>query len=284
MPEQTTLAVAQMGATQDVAHNLAHVVDVLAGAATQGVDLLILPECVLSGYMYDTRESALAHAVALDSRELGEIARACRRYGVHAVIGFLEQGTGGGLYNSAVLIDDAGSVLSCYRKTHLPCLGVDRYVDTGRDAPPVVPTRHGNIGLAICYDLRFPETARALALAGADVIAQPSTWPAEAAMLAEHFVPVRACENRVFLAVANRPDAEAGVHFMGRSQIAAPTGHRLAEADGDSECLLTATLDLNLARDKRIVNVPGEYEVSLFTDRRPELYGQIVNPQSHPHR
>jgi predicted amidohydrolase len=274
--DQVKLAVAQMGAGQEVAGNLASVVRVLRDAAAQAVDLVVLPECVLSGYMYANREQAWARAVSVTGPELAEIAQICREQQVHAVVGLLEKADEGVMYNTVALIDDAGQQVGHYRKTHLPCLGVDRFVARGNQAPPVVATRHGNIGLAICYDLRFPETARSLALAGADIIAQPSTWPAEAAMLAEHFVPVRACENRVFIAVANRADHESGVSFIGRSQIAAPSGHRIAEADDHSEALLTAQVDLAESREKRIVNVPGEYEVSLFADRRPELYGLIT--------
>jgi predicted amidohydrolase len=274
--DQVKLAVAQMGASQDVAGNLASVVRVLRDAASQAVDVVVLPECVLSGYMYANREQAWARAVSVTGPELAEIARTCREQQVHAVVGLLEKADEGAMYNTVVLFDAAGQQVGLYRKTHLPYLGVDRFVERGDEAPPVVATRHGNIGLAICYDLRFPETARSLALAGADIIAQPSTWPTEAAMLAEHFVPVRACENRVFIAVANRADQEGGVSFMGRSQIVAPSGLRIAEADDHSEALLTAQVDLAEAREKRIVNVPGEYEVSLFADRRPELYGLIT--------
>lgn len=270
------LAVAQMGATQVVAENLAAIIRVLRQAAHESADVVVLPECVLSGYMYTGREEAWHRAVDSAGPELAQIAAACRDAGIHAVVGLLERTTAGKLYNAAVLIDDAGQQVGHYRKTHLPCLGVDRFVEPGLDAPPVIKTRHGNIGIAICYDLRFPETARSLALAGADIIAQPSTWPPEASMLAEHFVPVRACENRVYVAVANRADEEGGVRFMGRSQIADPNGGRISEAPEHGEEILIADIDLGRAREKRIVNVPGEYEVSLFADRRPELYGQIT--------
>jgi predicted amidohydrolase len=271
-----TMAVVQMGATQDVGHNLKAVLAMLAETAQQNVQLAVLPECVLSGYMYNSREEALSHSVYADGQEIAEIAQACASQNLHAVVGYLERDGDGGMYNSAVLIDDDGQRVANYRKTHLPYLGLDRFVDAGQVAPPVVATKLGRIGLAICYDLRFPESARCLALGGADVIAQPSTWPSEASMLPDHFMPVRACENRVFMAAANRPDKEAGVSFIGRSQIVAPTGQRIAEADSVAEGVFVASIDLAQAREKRIVTVPGEYEVSLFIDRRPELYGEII--------
>jgi predicted amidohydrolase len=274
--QHVVVSAGQMGASQDVPDNLRRILDVQDAAAADGVELLVLPECVLSGYMYESRSDGLARAVRIDGPELSQVADACRRLRQHCVLGYLETTDDGALYNSAVLIDDAGSVVGNYRKTHLPLLGIDRFTDAGDQAPQVFATRVGAIGIAICYDLRFPETARVLALQGADVIAQPSTWPYEADMLAEHFVLVRACENRVFVIVANRPDAEADGHFMGRSQVVAPSGRRLREGDSDTSSLVTARIDLAEAREKRIVNVPGEYEVSLFADRRPELYRSIA--------
>jgi predicted amidohydrolase len=78
------------------------------------------------------------------------------------------------------------------------------------------------------------------------------------------------------MVVANRPDDEAGSQFMGRSQIVSPSGVRLAEADTSASLLVTSRIDLAQAREKRIVNVPGEYEVSLFADRRPDLYRSLA--------
>lgn len=271
------LAVAQMGASQNLQQNLTAVAAMLAEAGRQEVQLAVLPECILSGYMYGSREEAASRAVRTDGPELGKLAKTCAQNHLYAVVGYLERDDRDGLFNSAVLISDDGHVIANYRKTHLPHLGVDRFVDPGRSEPTVSATALGNIGLAICYDLRFPESARSLALRGAEVIAQPSTWPSAASILAEHFPPVRACENRVFLAVANRPDTESGTQFIGRSQIVAPSGQRIVEAAGRAEGLFCALITPSDAREKRIVTRANEYEVSLFADRRPELYGAIAD-------
>jgi len=274
------LAVVQMASGPNVRENTARAVGALDEAALRGASLAVLPECVLSGYMYDDRDAAAAYSLRLNGPELTEIADTCARQNMHAVIGYLENDDAGGLYNSAVLIDDRGQRLANYRKAHLPHLGVDRFVDKGESTPPVVATRLGRIGIAICYDLRFPEVARVLALCGADVIAQPSTWPSEARVLAEHFASVRACENRLYVAVANRHDAEANVKFIGLSRVVDPGGHTIAEADENSATILIAEIDCAAARGKRIVTVPGEYEVSLFADRRPDLYARITESNS----
>jgi 5-aminopentanamidase len=270
------LAVVQMASGPNVRENVGRTIAALGEAAELGAKLAVLPECVLSGYMYEDRRAAAEHSVRLNGQELTEIAETCAELDMHAVIGYLENDGAGGLYNSAVLIDDRGERVANYRKTHLPCLGVDRFVDEGRSTPPVVPTRLGRIGIAICYDLRFPEVARVLALAGADVIAQPSTWPSAARILADHFAVVRACENRVYVAVANRHDTEAGVKFIGLSRVVDPTGRTVAEADEDYPAVLVADIDCSASREKRIVTVPREYEVSLFADRRPDLYASIA--------
>lgn len=258
----------------DVAGNLERCVRVLGLAAQAGVELTVFPECALSGYVFDDVASALSASVRLDGPEFEAISEACASAGQYAVVGFLEQ-QDTAVYNSAALVGPNG-IVGCYRKCHLPCLGVDRFVERGDGARPAVfETPLGRIGIAICYDIRFPETARLLALAGAELIVQPSNWPPEAVMLADHFVRVRANENRVFVALANRCDVEAGVDFIGRSQIVGPAGDVRAAAERE-ETLLVANVDLAEARDKRIVNEPGVYEVSLFEDRRPDLYGSLA--------
>jgi predicted amidohydrolase len=173
-----------------------------------------------------------------------------------------------------VLVGPDGLVGS-YRKSHLPFLGVDRFVQAG-DELPVFETPIGRIGLEICYDLRFPEVTRTLALAGAEIVCLPTNWPTAAAQNAELLAPARAFENRIYLLVANRVGRERTAEFCGRSQIVDTAGVRLAETDATSEALLVAEIEVAWARDKSIVPAPGEYEMHLFGHRRPELYGALV--------
>lgn len=276
-PSELRVTVVQMGATHDTQENLSGILSAIKTAAADGSQLIVFPECILSGYMYQSLEEVQAHAVGLDSVEIRTVGKACAEHGVHVVLGLLEAGAAGTVHNSAVMFDSSGDIVTCYRKVHLPFLGADRFVTEGTFPSPIVTTPFGRVGIGICYDLRFPESARAMALSGADIIVQPSTMPHEAELLLEHFVPVRACENRVFVALANRGDVEDGVGFMGRSQIVSPTGRRIAEAEEHGEALLTVTVNLLDAREKRIVNKPGEYEVSLFEDRRPSTYAAITS-------
>jgi predicted amidohydrolase len=165
-------------------------------------------------------------------------------------------------------------LIGSYRKTHLPFLGVDRFVVPGEELP-VFETPLGRIGLEICYDLRFPEVTRTLALKGADIVCLPTNFPMAATVQTELITVARAAENRIYLLTANRVGKERSGEFCGWSQIVDPYGTRLAEAGETEEALLVADVDVEKARDKDYI-IPGEYELYLFGHRRPELYGALL--------
>ena len=244
----------------------------LEEAVAAGAELLVLPECAIPGYMFDGLEEAMPFAEEIPGPTTEALDAACRRLGAHVVCGLLER-EGDALYNAAVLVGPEGLV-GGYRKTHLPFLGVDRFVTPG-DELSVYDTPLGRIGLEICYDLRFPEVTRTLALRGADIVAHPTNFPMAAKVQTEVITRARAAENRIYLLTANRVGKERWGEFCGWSQIVDPFGTRLAEADETEEKLLVADIDLEKARDKDYV-IPGEYELYLFGDRRPELYRAVV--------
>ncbi|HZO96181.1 MAG TPA: carbon-nitrogen hydrolase family protein [Gaiellaceae bacterium] len=252
--------------------NLAACVARMEEAAAAGAQLLVLPECALPGYMFGSAEEALPFAEEVPGPSTEALERECRRLGLHVVCGLLER-DGDALRNAAVLVGPDGLV-GTYRKTHLPFLGVDRFVVPG-DELPVWETPLGRVGVEICYDLRFPEVTRTLALRGADLVAHPTNFPMAAKVQTEVITLARAAENRIYLLTANRVGKERWAEFCGRSQVVDPYGKRLAEAGEQGEALLVAEVDVERARDKDYV-VPGEYELYLFGHRRPELYGALV--------
>ena len=130
----------------------------------------------------------------------------------------------------------------------------------------------GAIGMHICYDATFPEAARAMALQGAEILVLPTNWPEGREKMPGYVVHARALENRVHFVACDRVGEERGFRFIGRSKIVGASGDALAEAGPDEEELILAEVDLDEARNKRIVFRPGEFEVDLFGDRRPELY------------
>src|SRR5262245_21497772 len=258
----------------DLAHNLDTIRTKLRTAADLGAKLVIFPECALSGYCFTSRDEALTAAEPLPGPATAALADDCRALGVWAVFGLLER-DGDKLYNAAALVGPGGFAAG-YRKTHLPCLGVDRFTDRG-DRPFAVHDLGGlRVGMTICYDSSFPEPSRVLALAGADLIVLPTNWPPEAERTARLLVPARALENRVYYAAVNRVGEERGFQFIGLSRIADVTGDLLAASEAADETILYAEIDPARARRKRIVNIPGEYEVDRVKDRRPDLYGAVV--------
>jgi predicted amidohydrolase len=256
----------------DVAGNLERCLAWMRAAAADGCRLVVFAECALSGYMFDDATAAWACAEPVPGDGTEALARACAEHGVHCVIGLLER-AGERLHNTAVLIGPDGLV-GRYRKSHIACVGADCFTVPGAEPFEVYETPIGRIGMQICYDWRFPEITRILALQGAEIIAHPTNSPVASRELAEFMTRARAAENAVFLLTANRCGREARTEFFGWSQIVDPLGRRLAEAQ-DTEAMVVAELDLTLARSK--VKAPGDgvYQVSLFDHRRPELYGPL---------
>ena len=246
-------------------------------AGNAGAQLVVFPECALSGYVYHSAEEARPAAVAADGELMRLFATHCRLANIYAIIGFLEhEEATDTIYNSAAVIGPEG-LIACYRKCHLPVLGIDRYVGRGNELP-IIELPFARIGILICYDMRFPEAARSLALRGADVLVVPTNWPEGADSAPEFLTRARAWENRMYVVACNRVGVERGTRFIGRSQVVAPDGTFLAQADGTSETVLYADIDPQKARQKKVVFEPGVFELDPVGGRRPELYGDLTAP------
>lgn len=275
MSQWTTIAAAQIEPILfEKERNLAKIEEYAGRAAKQRAELVVFPEAALTGYCFASLEEAMPFAEPVPGPSTVALAGLCRELRLHVVVGMLEQADGM-LYNAAVLIGPGG-VLACYRKTHLPYLGVDRFAAPGQGPLAVHRTPVGAIGLHICYDATFPEVARSMALQGAEVLALPTNWPQGRENMPRYVVHARALENRVHFVACDRVGEERGFRFIGRSKIVSATGDALAEAGPDEEELILAEVDLDAARNKRIVYRPGEFEVDLFGDRRPELYRAVA--------
>ena len=248
-------------------------IQTLRDLAEKGVDLVVIPEAYLTGYCVDSPASAREIASEATHPAIQSIEVAARELGIMAVVGFAED-EGGRVFNSAAIILPDRTAI--YRKTHLPELGLDKFVGAG-DSLEVYDTPKGKVGVAICFDLRIPEVCRVLALKGAELIALPTNWPDGAVFAPTHIAPVRAAENRVFVATCNRVGSENGFGFIGLSGIFAPSGEALVRAREMPEIIM-ADLDLSQAQTKRNVTIPGKYETDVFGSRRPELYGPLTEP------
>lgn len=262
----------------DVAANLKRVKKWLQTASERGADLVVMPECMLSGYAFDSREQAMPHALPIESPVFDELSAAAKQHNLYLTLGFLES-SGDRLYNASAVVGPDG-VIGHYRKVHLPHLGIDRFVDRGDIPYEAHEAGDARIGLAICYDSSFPEPMRLLALAGADVIALGTNWPNGASRTAEVVPPARSMENHLYFVAANRVGEENGFGFCGCSSICGPDGVVLASTASDQEEILIAEVDLDLARNKRIERVPGKHVIHRFNDRRPEFYAELAAPRS----
>jgi 5-aminopentanamidase len=274
-----TLAVAQLAPRiGDLEGNRERAAAAIIEAARAGADLVVLPELCTSGYVFADAREARSLAEPVNGPSVRRWRALADEHKLTVVAGLCELDDDGLVRNSAVVID-AGELRAVYRKSHL----WDREklcFEPGSSPPPVVETKSGFVGVAVCYDAFFPELMRMLSVAGADVIAVPMNAP----VLAPPLEPlpadlITACAsaqvNRVFVAQADRTGTERGVDWVGASVIVDPDG-RMLTAKAPGEALLTATVELSRARDKAF----GERN-DVLRDRRPELYDRpasVIGP------
>src|SRR5262249_21593916 len=199
------------------AANLDKIINQIRAAAARDAQLVIFPECALTGYCFESLEEAVPFAESLDGPSAQKIATVCRETGVYAAVGFIEA-AGGKFYNAAMLVGPEGLV-GGYRKVHLPFLGIDRFLAPGDRPFKVFALPFGRVGLNICYDISFPEAARMLKLQGAELIVLLTNWPPGAWRSPEFVVNTRALENHVFYAAVNRVGVERGWQFIGQTRV-----------------------------------------------------------------
>ena len=248
----------------------------LEQTAGAGAQLTVFPECTTTGYCFDSQGDALPYCEPADGTSVQQVSQWCRELTTHVVFGYLEL-DGEQIFNSLALVGPEG-VIGRYRKMHLPFLGIDRFTTPATTPPEVFETPMGKIGMNICYDSSFPEAARILTLKGADLIVLPTNWPPTSGLTADLIPNARALENQVYFMSVNRVGKERGFEFIGKSKICDPAGNELAFANHDGEEILYGEIRPERARQKHLVNIPGEHEVHRINDRRPELYDALTKP------
>jgi predicted amidohydrolase len=235
-----------------------------AEAKEHGADVLLMPEMYLSGYNIGP-ENALKYAVTAEG--LAPAQKIAAEQAIALVFGYPEL-VEGKVANSAVLIGPDGKILLNYRKSHLYG-DLDRAMFKAVGTQFPIATLAGQkIGLLICYDIEFPEPARRLALAGADIILIPTAQMEPYEQVAKYVIPARAYENQVYLAYANHSGNDDGLSYIGLSSICGPDGAVLAAA-GKAEEILYAIVDPSHHKAVRKAD-------PLIADRRPELYAPLA--------
>lgn len=242
----------------DVDANLAHVREALARAAAQGANLAVLPEMWSSGFDYKNlnqlalRTAGIVEELLVLSRELKLV-----------IVGSMPEPNGDKVFNTIYVVDN-GVLAGVYRKIHLfSLLGEDRAF-CGGDRWLLADTSIGKVGVIICYDLRFPELTRRLALEGARVICVPAQWPKPRQEHWRTLLRARAIENQLFVVSCNACGRIGKLDFFGMSMIINPKGELLAEA-GEEQCEIAADLEMRELEEWRA-------QIPCFNDRKPEYY------------
>ena len=256
--------------------NFGLILDAVTRAINVRADIVVLPELATSGYVFSSVDEARSLAIAADDPFFDSVAAMLDGTDTVVILGFCELGAKGVLHNSAALVTSTG-VAGVYRKTHL----WDRetlFFSAGDQAPPVITTVHGRIGIAICYDLEFSEVPRQLALAGADLLAIPTNWPRGDHPAGERHAEIiiaqaAARTNGVFIAICDRRGLERGQAWNEGSVVIDQFGWVQSTASADSSEHPSARADVFplLARDKAI-----SPHNNLLGDRRPDIYSSEV--------
>jgi predicted amidohydrolase len=245
----------------EIDRNLAKAEAALRRVAARGAELAVLPEMWSSGFAY----KKLPELATATPRVLARLAALSAELGL-TVVGSLPEPWDGKVCNTSYVVD-RGTVAGSYRKLHLfSLMNEDEHIAAG-ERSVVVDTSVGRLGLAVCYDLRFPELFRKLALDGAEIICLPGEWPTPRQLHWRTLLRARAIENQCFLIAANCCGRQGKLDFFGMSLIVAPRGELLAEAD-DFATELVATCDFQEFADYRA-------QITCFADRRPDVYGTL---------
>ncbi|MFH5206670.1 carbon-nitrogen hydrolase family protein [Antrihabitans sp. NCIMB 15449] len=254
----------------DVEANVAAIAAAAARAAAAGADLLVTPEMSATGY--NIGELSAQRAEPADGPLFDAVAEIARKHSIAIVYGYPETVEAGN-YNTVAVVGPDGARIARHRKTHLYG-DLDRGLFVEGDTL-VTQFRLGDLtcGLAICYDIEFPEVARAHADAGTDVLLVPTGLMAPFEVVSRILVPARAYENQLFVAYVNRCDVENELSYCGLSCAIGPDGADLVRA-GAAEELLIAEFDPAALTSGRTINTH-------LPDRRSDLYGPLASSRGH---
>jgi len=281
---KVTLAATQMSVGKDRAESLAKAEALIRRAAGEGANIILIQELFETPYFcQDQLPENFELARPVEGNEgIAQFQALARELNVVLPFSFFERANQA-YFNSVAMIDAGGELLGVYRKTHIPDgVGYQEkyYFNPGDTGFRVWDTKFGKVGVGICWDQWFPETARCLVLGGAEVLLYPTAignepqfpdWDSR-----DHWqraMQGHAASNMVPLVASNRIGKEKGKNsemtFYGSSFIADETGLKVAEADRTSEAVLIHTFDLDAIRNQRA-------QWGFFRDRRPEHYGALV--------
>ncbi|WP_371368723.1 Omega-amidase YafV [Sporomusa rhizae] len=255
------IAMVQMKVTAgDVAGNKERGLTLINEAALNA-DTIVLPEIWTIGYAL---KSVAEAAETMDGQLLTTLAGIATNQKANIIAGSIPVKSNDNIYNCAIVLDRYGNVVASYQKVHLFSMyGEERFFAAGNKLCQFV-LDEATVGLGICYDLRFPELFRSLALGGSQIVFVPAEWPAARGSHWRTLVQARAIENHMYVCAVNCVGEHKGSPFYGHSLLVSPDGEVVAEG-GESEAIIYGDVDLQKVAESRQV-MPS------FNDRRPDLY------------
>jgi N-carbamoylputrescine amidase len=283
--KMTKLAVVQMSMTSNLEQNVEKAISMVRDAVSKGANLVLLPELFENLYWCQVqREGYFELANPLEQHPfIPRFQALAKELNVVLPISFFERANHAH-YNSLVMIDSSGEVLGLYRKSHIPDgpgYSEKYYFNPGDTGFKAFPTKAGTVGAGICWDQWYPESARAMALQGAEILLYPTAIGSEpesadtpdTRQMWQRVMIGHAVANLCYLGAANRVGTEIvegnDQSYYGSSFICDYTGEKLAEANDNEETVLLADLNLEKARNFRA-------GFGFFRDRRPELYQSLL--------
>jgi omega-amidase len=259
------IAAAQIACTPgDLEANLRTIHDFASRAKDSGAELIVFPEMIDTGYSMPVIQK---HATSWNEGAVPRLQKMAKQLSL-AIIAGVSDHDGARIYNSQAFIDAGGNVRAKYRKTHLVTAAPldERPVFAGGDTFVSCKFDKLNFGLTICYDLRFPEVCRTLAVEQkVNVFINSSAWPFPRLEHLRILALARAIENQCYLILANRVGTDDGVTFCGTSAIIDPYGVIVAAASADREELIEAEISEEVINSVRS-------RMAIFTHRRQDLY------------
>ncbi len=260
------IALAQMALTLgEPEKNYQKVHDWVGKAANQGVDMILLPELWASGYDLKNCQS---YAATLYEGDFARMRSLAEEYKI-IIGGSLIEQENDAFYNTFVLYDQSGTMINSYRKVHLfRMLNEEQYFKAG-DRLVMVETEWGKIGMATCYDLRFPEMFRAYSVSGVELILVVAEWAQRRINHWRQLLQARAVENQCFIAAVNKTGMSQGEKLGGYSAVINPMGEYLVQG-GEEEELLSAVVKLKEVKKIR-------RWMPVMQDRKPKVYQKFLN-------
>ena len=231
-------------------------------------DLVVIPEFFNHIYVFQYRDYKYIDCAERDDGvTISRMREKAREHGIHIVVTIFEEHSAGNYYDSAMVINPTGEIVGKYRKVQPAAVAsLEKIYFRYGSYFPVFKVGDWRVGINICYDTFFPESARCTALNGAELIVIPFATPKKECW--REMMMTRAFENGVYLAPCNKVGLEGDWYFEGRSMIVSPTSEVLVEAGNESDEIITAVLERDLVFETRRA-------MPMFRDRRPDLYTPI---------